>query len=146
MATATAERLDEAKIAALEPWDDEDLGNHTTPMHGVASVAWQVLMHSQEQGPDIARVKRMPLAPDMDAEDMHGFLFDLVERAAEIAYVASKIDRTGFELPWDRGRVTVEDMGRAVAALMRIDVVDDETAFDLDYRAKRDAENRTPAG
>ena len=116
------------KVTALGPieaWSDNEtdgdaISLYTTKAAAAGSVAWAVLTHSQGLGPDIARMigplsARRPLPKGMDSEDVYGFLWELVEAAAEIGYVMAQIETGGFDRQWPGARLRTSDLARAMS-------------------------------
>jgi hypothetical protein len=129
-----------APITPLSEWDDETpQQEYTTPRHAAGGVAWDLLTHEQGIGADIARIRMLALPEGAASEDMHGFLWDLITEAGEIGYIVAQIDIRGFDLPFDGAKLRTSDMARAVAALMRRQVVETDQPFQPDWPIKNDA-------
>lgn len=134
------------KIEPMSNFDTDPIDNYSTKAALAGHVAWDVLTHSQGDGPDIARMtgpegNRRPLPKGMDAEDMWTFVFDLVTSAGEIGYAVAQIETAGLERRWeDAAKLRTVDLARAVAGLLRIDLVEDDEAFDPGWLARVNAE------
>jgi hypothetical protein len=142
MTTATA------PIEPLSEWDTDDTDGFITKAAAAGFVTWNVLTHSAASGPDIARLvgpegHRHPRPKGLDAEDLYQFLYDLITEAGEVGYTLAQIDTRGFEPKAQKLRTV--DLARAVAALLRIDLVEDGATFDPDYRAKSEAAEKAAA-
>lgn len=132
-------------LAPLSEWDHEPIDAYTTKAGAAGSVAWNVLTHSQGAGPDIARMvgpegHRRPGPKGMDAEDVWQFVWELVGDAAEIGYVLAQIETSGFDRQWEGAKLRTSDAARAIAALLRIDLIEDGQTFDPEWRTKLDAQ------
>ena len=136
MTTATA------SLTPMEDWDNEPLFPYVTPARAAGAVAFTLLAHSANLGPDIVRVRHAAEPDGLESDDMFGFLWDLIQDAAEIGYTMAQIKTDGFGLPYEGAEVRTSDMARAIAALLRRDLVEDGQPFDPEYREKRDSEGK----
>ena len=135
MAIATAPAS--APVTPMHEWDDETmLVDYTTKAAVAGAVAWDLLTHLQGFGNDLTRIDKLPLPEGAESEDMTDFLYSLVTEAGEIGYRVAQIDVSGFDLPWDAGRLRTSDMARAIAGLMNRRIVETEEAFDPDWLSK----------
>lgn len=115
-----------------EGWeDDSTFGHWASPALASGSIAFQVLVHSQEHGPDMVRVARSKLPAGLESEDLFEFLYILIGDAAKIGFMVRQIHGT-FDEDLEEGRIA-----RAVAQLLSIDIVETDQAFDPQWRAKR---------
>lgn len=121
-----------------EDWDydNSEISQFTNDAATAGAVAWDLISHSQGLGPDLLRARRSNAPEGFESEDMFGFLFDLVELAAEIGFVYGKIDKAGFAPTWEGARLTSIDLARAIAALVREPLVENGQPFDPTYRAR----------
>jgi hypothetical protein len=144
MATATA------ALEPISPWDaDDPVTDYSTRAAAAGSVAWAALTHSQTHGPDIARIvgpegNRSELPAGADAEDVYQFLYDLIQDAAEIGYATAQVELSGFGPAYGPSKVRTGDLARAVAALLRMDLIEDGQTFDPKYREAMAAAARSP--
>lgn len=132
------------RLEPISDWDHEPTDAWTTPGRLAGSVAWNILTHSQGAGPDITRMigpegNRRPLPEGFDSEDAWAFVYELIEDAGEIGYTVAQIETRGFALPWETGKLRCSDLSRAVAALLRIETVETDEAFDPEWLAKANA-------
>jgi hypothetical protein len=126
-----------APVTPMHEFDDETMLVDFTTKAGIAgAVAWDLLTHLQGFGNDLTRVDKLPLPEGAESEDMTDFLYSLVTEAGEIGYRVAQIDVSGFDLPWDSGRLRTSDLARAIAGLMNRRIVETEEAFDPDWLAK----------
>ena len=138
MTTATA------PVEPIAEWEDDPFAGHGTRASAAGAVAWNVLTHSQSDGADIARIigpthERTPLPVAMDAEDMWQFVFDLIQEAAWVGYTVAQIDTSGLDRPWAGAELRTSDVARAVAALLRKDVIETNDTFDPEWLTKANA-------
>lgn len=127
-ATATAP----AEITPVDGWGALDGETYTSPSGFAEAVAWTVLTHSERDASDLALVLKLPRPKGLEAEDMWTFVFELVEQVATIGYLTAKIEPAAKETPRFgedyKPYMSVEAVGRAVAALIGIKVIEDAPA------------------
>ena len=126
-----------APVTPMHAFDDEMMLVDYTTKAGIAgAAAWDLLTHLPFFGNDLTRTDKLPLPEGAESEDMTDFLYSLVTEAGEIGYRVAQIDVSGFDLPWDSGRLRTSDMARAIAALMNRRIVETEEPFDPDWLSK----------
>jgi hypothetical protein len=116
-----------APVEAASDWADETADEYSSLSHFAGDVAWKLLTHSRADAPDLARVMHLPRPDGLDAEDMQLVMWQAITGAGRIGYLAGKIDVAGFTVPrWgEDGRITTEQVARAIAAMLSIPLVDD---------------------